>query len=67
MAKGVYRMADGQVRVEYGKRQTFISRAQYKANGYLPPYDKLLEGPPKSAKGYRQTPGNPGANGTSSP
>jgi hypothetical protein len=51
MAKGVYRMPDGQVMVDYGRRQAPISRAQYKANGYQPTYDKLGGKPPHGAKG----------------
>src|SRR5271170_1653615 len=50
MAKGIYRMPDGQVMVDYGRRRAPISRAQYKANGYQPTYDKL-GGPPQGAKG----------------
>jgi hypothetical protein len=43
MAKGLYLMSDGQVLVEYGKRRRVpIPSAQYKANGYKPPCDKLL-------------------------
>ena len=41
MAKGLYLMRDGQVLVEYGKRRVPISPAQYRANGYRPPCDKL--------------------------
>ena len=41
MAKGLYRMRDGQVLVEYGKRRVPISHAQYRANGYRPSCDKL--------------------------
>jgi hypothetical protein len=48
VAKGLYLMRDGQVLVEYGKRRVPISAAQYRANGYRPPYDKLpLEALPK--------------------
>ena len=42
MAKGLYLTSDGQVLVEYSKRRRVpISFAQYKANGYKPPCDKL--------------------------
>ena len=42
MAKGLYLTSDGQVLVEYGKRRRVpIPSAQYKANGYKPPCDKL--------------------------
>ena len=41
MAKGLYLMRDGQVLVEYGKRRVPISPAQYRANGYRPPCDRL--------------------------
>jgi hypothetical protein len=42
MAKGLYLMSDGQVLVEYDKRRRVpIPSAQYKANGYKPPCDKL--------------------------
>lgn len=50
MAKGVYRMVDGRVVVEYGRHRALLSRAQYKANGYLPPYDKLGGEPTQAAK-----------------
>jgi hypothetical protein len=54
MAKGLYRMSDGQVLVEYGKcRRVPIPSAQYKANGYKPPCDKLPpEVPPKACKEF---------------
>ena len=62
MAKGVYRMPDGQVMVDYGRRQSSISRAQYKANGYQPTYDKLgvkslqvAKGAPRPARRARPT------------
>jgi hypothetical protein len=54
MAKGVYRLPDGQVMVDYGRRQASVPRAQYKANGYLPPYDKLGEDP-RGTKNERST------------
>lgn len=54
MASGVYRMADGRVMVDYGKRRVPISSAQYKANGYRPPYEKLPGETPKEAKRDRK-------------
>jgi hypothetical protein len=51
MAKGLYRMSDGQVLVEYGKRgRVPIPSAQYKANGYNPPCDKLPPEVPRTAR-----------------
>jgi len=64
MAKGVYRMPDGQVMVDYGRRQSPISRAQYKANGYRPPYEKLPAETPKEAKRDRKFQRNAAAPGT---
>ena len=54
MASGVYRTADGRVMVDYGKRRVPISCAQYKANGYRPPYEKLPAETPKEAKRDRK-------------
>jgi hypothetical protein len=52
MAKGLYRTSDGQVLVEYGKRRRVpIPSAQYKANGYKPPCDKL---PPEAPRKTRK-------------
>jgi hypothetical protein len=51
MAKGLYLMNDGQVLVEYGKRRRVpIPSAQYKANGYKPPCEKLPQVPLKARK-----------------
>jgi hypothetical protein len=51
MAKGLYLMPDGQVLVEYGKRRRVpIPPAQYKANGYKPPCDKLPAEAPRKAR-----------------
>jgi hypothetical protein len=51
MAKGLYRMSDGQVLVEYGNRRRVpIPPAQYKANGYKPPCDKLPPEVPRKAR-----------------
>ena len=51
MAKGLYRMSDGQVLVEYGNRRRVpIPSAQYKANGYKPPYGKLPPEVPRKAR-----------------
>ena len=41
MAFGLYVMQDGSVMVAYGQRHIPISCAQYKANGYKPPLEKL--------------------------
>ena len=41
MATGIYLMPDGSVMVAYGPRHIPISSAQYKANGYKPPLEKL--------------------------
>ena len=51
MAKGLYLTSDGQVLVEYGKRRRVpIPSAQYKANGYKPPRDKLPPEVPRKAR-----------------
>ena len=51
MAKGLYRMRNGQVLVEYDKRRRVpIPSAQYKANGYKPPCDKLPPEVPRKAR-----------------
>jgi hypothetical protein len=51
MAKGLYRRSDGQVMVEYGNRPRVpIPSAQYKANGYKPPCDKLPPEVPRKAR-----------------
>jgi hypothetical protein len=51
MAKGLYLMSDGQVLVEYGNRRRVpIPSAQYKANGYKPPWDKLPPEVPRKAR-----------------
>jgi hypothetical protein len=51
MAKGLYLTSDGLVLVEYGKRRRVpIPSAQYKANGYKPPCDKLPPEVPREAR-----------------
>ena len=51
MAKGLYRMSDGHVLVECGNRRRVpIPSAQYKANGYKPPRDKLPPEAPRKAR-----------------
>jgi hypothetical protein len=51
MAKGLYLMSDDQVLVEYGKRRRVtIPSAQYKANGYNSPCDKLSPEVPRTAR-----------------
>jgi hypothetical protein len=64
MASGVYRLADGRVMVDYGKRRGPILCAQYKANGYRPPYEKLPAETPKEAKRDRKFQRNAAAPGT---
>ena len=41
MANGLYLMPDGTVMVNYGRKKIPISLAQYKANGYRPPFYRL--------------------------
>ena len=51
MAKGLYLTSNGQVLVEYGKRRRVpIPSAQYKANGYKPPCNKLPPEVPREAR-----------------
>ena len=53
MPKGLYLMRDGQVLVDYGTRRVPISLAQYRANGYMPPYRKLpAEDPSKATQAF---------------
>jgi len=47
MPHGIYLGDDGRVVVEYGKARVSITLAQYRANGYRPPYDRL----PRTAQG----------------
>jgi hypothetical protein len=42
MANGLYLMPDGMVMVDYGRKKIPISLAQYRANGYRPPFDRLV-------------------------
>ncbi len=42
MATGLYVTPDGKVAVNYGTRKLSIPISQYKANGYKPPFEKLL-------------------------
>ena len=51
MAFGLYVMQDGSVMVAYGQRHVPISCAQYKANGYKPPLEKLAVKSPAVHKG----------------
>jgi hypothetical protein len=49
VAKGLYLTLDGQVLVDYGTRRVPISPAQYRANGYRPPCERLpAEAAPKA-------------------
>ena len=41
MANGLYLMPDGTVMVDYGGKKIPIPIAQYKANGYRPPFYRL--------------------------
>ena len=41
MATGLYLTPDGMVIVDYGRRKIPIPPAQYRANGYRPPFDTL--------------------------
>jgi hypothetical protein len=41
MANGLYLMPDGTVMVDYGRKKIPISLAQYRANGYRPPFYRL--------------------------
>jgi hypothetical protein len=53
VAKGLCVTQNGQVLVEYGKRRVSISPAQYRANGYKPPCDRLpAEAPPMADKEF---------------
>jgi hypothetical protein len=54
VAKGIYRIPDGQVMVDYGRRRAPVSRAQYKANGYQPSYEKLESEAPQRARVARR-------------
>ena len=45
MATGLYITQNGSVMVSYGPKHIPISGAQYKANGYKPPLEKLLAKP----------------------
>ena len=59
MAFGLYVMPDGSVMVAYGQRLVPITCAQYKANGYKPPLEKLAVKSPAARKGpavYGHTP-----------
>ncbi len=46
MATGLYLTPDGMVMVDYGARKLPISSAQYRANGYKPTFEKLMDKPP---------------------
>ena len=41
MANGLYLMPDGTVMVDYGRMKIPIQLAQYRANGYRPPFYTL--------------------------
>ena len=48
MATGLYVLQDGSVMVAYGRRHIAISCAEYKANGYRPPLEKLVAKSPRA-------------------
>jgi hypothetical protein len=55
VAKGVCVRQDGTIVVAYGSQKIAISKAQYRANGYSPPVEKLpFESLPMQAKGQRK-------------
>lgn len=54
MATGLYLLQDGTIMVAYGARKIPISPAQYKANGYRPPFEKLKVKPSSAGKAPRQ-------------
>ena len=56
MATGLYVLHDGLVMVSYGPKHIPISSAQYKANGYKPPLEKLLANSLDEAGGHRTAP-----------
>ena len=49
-ATGLYVTQDGAVMVAYGGRKIPISCAQYRANGYKPSLEKLMEKPPRGIR-----------------
>ncbi len=54
MAIGLYLLQDGTIMVAYGARKIPLSPAQYKANGYRPPFEKLKVKPSTAGKAQRQ-------------
>jgi hypothetical protein len=46
VAKGLYILNDGSIIVDFGSRKIAIPRAQYRANGYKPAVEQLLNGDP---------------------
>jgi hypothetical protein len=50
VAIGLYLTPDGMVMVEYGTRKIPISSAEYRANGYKPSFEKLMEKMPRADK-----------------
>ena len=53
MATGLYLLQDGTIMVAYGARKIPLSPAQYKANGYRPPCEKLKVKPSSADKAQR--------------
>jgi hypothetical protein len=54
MATGLYLLQDGTIMVAYGARKIPLSPAQYKANGYRPPFEKLKAKATDADKAQRQ-------------
>ena len=52
MANGLYLMPDGMVMVDYGRKIIPISLAQYRANGYRPPFDRLARDEARTPAAY---------------
>jgi hypothetical protein len=61
MAIGLYLTGDGRVMVDYGARRIAITAAQYRANGYKPPFNHLSSGgdAPANAPNRLRTIGGP--------
>ncbi len=59
MATGLYLLQDGTIMVAYGAKKIQMSAAQYKANGYKPPLEKLKVKAPGAAKAQRQVETSP--------
>jgi hypothetical protein len=51
MVTGLYLTPEGKVVVDYGKRKIPMPVAQYRANGYKPPHEKLTAELSREANG----------------